>query len=75
MATDEKFTVGYNRKVQLDQFEPVQVLGELEVSLEDGDVFEDEFASAEDRVEDAVERELSARIARKKMESQENDGG
>ena len=74
MATDEAFTVGYNRKVQLEQFEPVQVLGELEVSLEDGDSFEDEYASAEERVEGAVERELAARIARKKMESQEDDG-
>lgn len=74
MPTDESFTVGYSRKVQLEQFEPVEVWAELEVSLQESDDFDEEYASAEERVEDAVERELNARIARKKMDSDEDDG-
>lgn len=73
MATVDKVFPDYNRKLQLDQFEPVQHGVELEVSLEEGDDPEEVYYEYADRAEDMVERELAERIAQKKLEEAEDD--
>ena len=69
MARPTEVTVNYSRKVQLDQFEPIEFGGSVTFELEDdeepGEVYHDNAAE----VEDAVERELARRIARKKNDS------
>lgn len=70
MAEPTEVTVSYQRKVQLEQFEPISFSAEVTVSLEDGDQFDEVYKDYAGNVEDAVERELARRIARKK-----NDAG
>lgn len=69
MASVGDISVSYSRKVQLDQFEPVEYGVEMQVQIEDGDdpaeVYREQTAVAED----AVERELARRLARKKADS------
>lgn len=63
----------YSRKVQLDQFEPIEhrvtltaVLGESE----DADEAYDELA---EQAEDAVEREIARRITQKKLADESDE--
>ena len=73
MADVDTIDVQYNRKVQLEQFEPVQHGLSMEVSLDDGDdpdeVY-DEYASI---AEDMVERSLAERIARAKIDADDDE--
>ena len=69
MARPTEVEVHYDRKVQLEQFEPITFGSTVTVELDEGDdpaeVY-NEYASA---VEDSVERELARRIARRKNDS------
>jgi len=69
MATVEEVTVSYSRKVQLDQFEPIEHGVEMTVQVEDGDDPAEVYKEQTKIAEDAVERELARRIARKKADS------
>ena len=69
MAEREQIKPFYSRKVQLEQFEPVEFGAESTVTLEDGDDPKEVMAEEMAFLEDAVERELARRIARKKADS------
>ncbi|TQQ81891.1 hypothetical protein EWF95_02835 [Halonotius roseus] len=69
MASVGDILVSYSRKVQLDQFEPVEYGIEMEVQIEDGDDPADVYREQTTVAEDAVERELARRLARKKADS------
>lgn len=71
MAEQETLTLHYNRKVQLDDFEPVQHGAEMEVTLEDGDDPEEVHEEQSELLEDMVERALAHRVSQKKMEEGE----
>jgi hypothetical protein len=66
MAQPTEVTIDYNRKVQLDQFEPIVFGATVTVQLEEGDEYDEVYHDYSANVEDAVERELARRIARKK---------
>ncbi|WP_185911681.1 hypothetical protein [Halonotius roseus] len=53
----------------MDQFEPVEYGIEMEVQIEDGDDPADVYREQTTVAEDAVERELARRLARKKADS------
>jgi hypothetical protein len=68
MATLDSLEVPYDRKVQLDQFEPVTVGAVATFSLDpDDDPFE-VYQQGQATVQKMVETELAARIALKKMD-------
>lgn len=69
MARPTEVEVHYDRKVQLDQFEPISYGATVTVTLEEGDDYSDVINDHAGTVEDAVERELARRIARKKQDS------
>jgi hypothetical protein len=72
MAHLNEMDVSYSRKVQLDQFEPVEHSVEMSVTVEDGDdpdAVYDEFA---DRAEEMVERAIAKRVASKKLEADDD---
>lgn len=62
-------TTSYSRKVQLEQFEPVEHFVELEVSLEDGDDPDEVYDEYSERAEAMVERAIAARIDSTKDEA------
>jgi hypothetical protein len=63
--------VYYDRKVQLDQFEPITFGATASVSLEDGDDPDEVYAEVAGDLQDAVERELARRISTKKREERD----
>ncbi|WP_200531584.1 MULTISPECIES: hypothetical protein [unclassified Halorubrum] len=63
--------VTYDRKVQLDQFEPITFGATATVTLEDGDDPDEVYAEVAGDVQDAVERELARRVATKKREERD----
>lgn len=67
MATLERLEVAYDRKVQLDQFEPVTVGAVGTFDLEPDDDPQEVYGQAQQAVQEMVERELAERVARKKM--------
>lgn len=70
MPTPTEISIHYNRKVQLDQYEPVQYGTDITVSLDEDDDPEEVYAEYVDLISDLVEGEIAARVAQKKM----NDG-
>jgi len=73
MPSIDTIETNYNRKIQLEQFEPVQVGVTLTVELEDGDDPDAVFDEYEDRAEDMVERALAARITQHKIDADSDD--
>lgn len=67
-------TVGYERKVQIEQFEPVMVSCEFVVEIDEDDDPDEVFSEYEQRAEDSVERELARRITQKKTAESDDDG-
>jgi len=59
--------VSYSRKVQLEQFEPVEYQTTVSVALGDGDDLEDVYEEYVRLVEDMTERELAQRITKQKL--------
>jgi hypothetical protein len=71
MPEVEKVNVSYSRKVQLDDFEPVEHFAELEVSLEDGDDPDEVYDEYSEQAEDMVERAIANRVTAKMIDSDE----
>jgi len=69
-----EITATYNRKVQLQQFEPVSHGVEVTASLGDGEDPDEAYDDLSEQAEDMVERQLAARIAQQKLESDDDDG-
>jgi hypothetical protein len=69
MARPTEVTVNYSRKVQLDQFEPIEFGGSVTFEFEEGDEISEVYQNHASEIEDAVERELVRRVARKKNDS------
>lgn len=68
MATMENLSVAYSRKVQAQQFEPVEVRAEAEVALEADDDPDVVFDAAQRQLQQMVERGLAERLARMKRD-------
>lgn len=78
MPTEEKLTVNVNRKVQLEQFEPIQFGATLEVSLDDGDDVEEVYEAKSNELAEYVDKEITRRVVDKRTmaeyaEAAEND--
>lgn len=73
MATATSMEVSYSRKVQLDQFEPVNYSVTLDVDLDDEETPEEGYNKYVDRCEDMVERALAERIAQKKLDEDDDE--
>ncbi|OYR54981.1 hypothetical protein [Halorubrum halodurans] len=67
MATLETLEVPYHRKVQLQQFEPIEMGAVATFSLESDDDPYEVYQQGQTSVQNMVERELAERIARKKL--------
>jgi hypothetical protein len=63
----ESITVTYQRKVQLDQYEPITHEVELSVSLDEDDDPEEVYDEYSDRAEDFVERAIVRRLQQKEL--------
>lgn len=70
MADVEEVSVSYSRKVQLEQFEPIQHFTELTISLEDGDDPDEVHDEYSELAEDMVERALAQRLTQKKLDDE-----
>jgi hypothetical protein len=73
MADVTQVTAFYNRKVQLDQFEPIQHGVELQAELADGDDPEDVYDDLSERAEEMVEHEITRRLTQKKLAEGDDD--
>lgn len=67
MANINNIEISYDRKVQLDRFEPITVGAKAEFSLESDDDPYEVYQAGQASVQGMVERELAERIARKKL--------
>jgi hypothetical protein len=67
-----EITTSYQRKVQLEQYEPITHTVELRASVEEDEDVDDAYDFLADRAEDMVERALARRISQKKLS--DNDG-
>jgi predicted RNase H-like HicB family nuclease len=63
----------YNRKVQLDQFEPIQHGVELTAVVEDGEDPETAYDELSERAEEMVENEIARRLTQKKLAEDGDD--
>lgn len=66
-------TTTYERKVQLEQYEPVTHRVELEVAVEDDDDPDEVYDEYSDRAEDMVERALVRRMQQKALAEDAED--
>lgn len=73
MAELESIEVSHSRKVQLDQFEPIEHFVAFEVSLDEDDDPDDVYDEYSDKAEDAVERAIARRVTAKKLEDSDDD--
>lgn len=73
MTETTEITAFYNRKVQLDDFEPVQHGVELHAELSEGDDLDEAYDELADQAEEMVERALASRITRKKMAASDDE--
>jgi len=64
MATLDTLEVSYNRRVQMDQFEPIELGANAEVTLEPDDDPDVVYDQTQRVVQQMVERGLAERIAR-----------
>jgi hypothetical protein len=70
----KEYTVSYGRKIQLDQFEPVEVYESVTVTLEEGDELADVSRELGQTVRKNAERNLMKRVMAKKMNEEGEDG-
>lgn len=73
MATIDNISVSYSRKVQLDQFEPVEHFVELDVSVEQDEDIEEVYDEYSDQAEGLVESAIVRRVAAKKLEDSDDE--
>lgn len=62
-----KISAFYNRKIQLDDFEPIQHGAELEMEVGEDEDWEEVYSELAEEVEAAVEAELARRVRDKKL--------
>lgn len=67
MADIEEIEASYNRKVQLEQFEPIEHGVVLEVSLDDDEDPEVVYDEYREVAESMVEHAIAERLAAKKL--------
>jgi hypothetical protein len=67
MATLERLEVPYARRVQLDQFEPIEIGSTATFSLDADDDPYKVYEAGQRTVQEMVERSLAERIARQKL--------
>lgn len=72
MPTETEIEVSYSRRVQLEQFEPIEMSATVTVDIEEDDDIDDVYDETHDRVEDMVERSLAERVAQQKFEDEED---
>lgn len=65
--TVNSFKAFYNRKIQLDQYEPVTYGAELEVDVEEDEDWEEIYHEAIHDLEREVEEEIARRVTDKKL--------
>lgn len=63
----------YSRKVQLEQFEPMEISETVTGTLEEGETHEEAYDELYKIARDSVERKLAHRLAAKRMEDQDDD--
>jgi len=68
MADMERLEVFYDRKIQLQQFEPITFGANATISLDTDDDPDEVYADVARDLQDAVERELARRIATAKQD-------
>lgn len=73
MPTVDTVTISYSRKVQLEQFEPVEHFAEVEVTLDEDDDPDEVYDDHADQVEDMVERSIARRVTTQKLESGDDE--
>lgn len=73
MPAITEISTSYSRKVQLEQFEPVEHFVEVTVELDSDDDADEVYDEYSERAEDMVERAIAGRIAAKKIEADSDD--
>lgn len=73
MPEVDELEIQYNRKVQLNDFEPVQHGVSMEVSLDESDDPDEVYDEYTEVAEEMVERALAERIARAKIEADDDE--
>lgn len=75
MPTTNKISVSYHRKVQLEQFEPIQHSVTIESEIEEGEDIDDVYDTLSQHAEELVERALTQRVATERFvdESDESE--
>lgn len=69
----KEHTVSYSRKIQIEQFEPIEVHESITVELEQGDDNEEVSKELSKVVHDNVERRITDRLLQKKMADGKNE--
>lgn len=73
MPTINAIEVSYNRKVQLEQFEPIQHGVTLSANMAQDEDAEEVYDELVDQAEDMVERALVNRVAQHEMDSDDGE--
>ena len=68
MPDIQTIEVSYQRKVQLDDFEPVAHTATLYAELSDGEDEDEAYDELRDRAEQMVERAIAGRVTQKKLQ-------
>lgn len=74
MSEVNSFSAYYNRKIQLDQYEPVTYGAELDVEVGEDEDWQEAYHEAVSELEREVEEEIARRVTDKKLGAQEDDG-
>lgn len=64
----------YSRKVQLEQFEPVEHSVVIEAELDEGEDEDEAYDELKDKAEDMVERAIAARVAAQEIDADDDEG-
>lgn len=73
MPDVNSFKAYYNRKIQLEQYEPVTYGAELDVEVGDDEDWVEAYHEAVAELEREVEEEIMRRVTDKKLGAQEED--
>lgn len=68
-----KQTATYSRKVQLEQFEPIEISEEITAEVEEDDDPSEVYDKLYKMARDDVERKMTHRLAAKRMEDQKEE--
>lgn len=73
MVEITEITATYSRKVQLEQFEPMEIAESVTGVPEEGESHEEAYDALYKEARDNVERKLTHRLAAKKMEDERDE--